>query len=252
MKDRHRLREARDRFAALLENPKSLEWEWQKLFEEFPFILTDALSLNIDPDQLIPCRPGQPKADFYFYPITEVPRSPYGVIELKRPSTNILKVPRKDVLCLSSDATTAIAQARKYAMDIKTEIAGWPSSSLVVGNRLHIIIIAGLSKEFAEKITTEILKSQVAGLLPPGCKLVPYDTLSQWLASQVPPCLHVTIPYELIKFYKGEGGFFRVFGPREMYPALCSECGQPVSIPIAPAFNRPVFCKDCNRKRKRF
>jgi len=40
--------------------------------------------------------------------------------------------------------------------------------------------------------------------------------------------------------------------PREMHKATCSECGQECEVPFKPTDGKPVFCKDCYRKRKRF
>ena len=34
-------------------------------------------------------------------------------------------------------------------------------------------------------------------------------------------------------------------GPREMYPAVCSDCGVETQVPFKPAEGRPVYCRDC-------
>ncbi|MGA1822623.1 MAG: CxxC-x17-CxxC domain-containing protein [Thermoplasmatota archaeon] len=44
------------------------------------------------------------------------------------------------------------------------------------------------------------------------------------------------------------GGFDRP--PREMHDAVCSDCGQTTQVPFKPDPDRPVFCKDCYRKRR--
>jgi len=41
-------------------------------------------------------------------------------------------------------------------------------------------------------------------------------------------------------------------GPREMHKATCSECGQECEVPFKPTEGRPVFCKDCFAKKRRF
>lgn len=51
------------------------------------------------------------------------------------------------------------------------------------------------------------------------------------------------------------GGFKRDFGPREMHKAVCSDCGQECEVPFKPSNDaegnpRPVYCKECYRKRK--
>jgi CxxC-x17-CxxC domain-containing protein len=243
--DSHQLRQARDQFVALLEDPYSPEREWQKLFTNFPFILTDCLSLGIDPQKLIPCRPGRAEADFFFFPEAHNPLSPYGVIEIKRPSTRILRVPRKEVICLSADATTAVAQAQKYATELKANISKSPSQLIILGNSLHMFVIAGLSGEIAQKVTTQILSSQVAKLLPPGCRLVPFDVLSQLLTSQVPPRLHVVVPW-----YPGRNLPHHDFpAVRKMYEVdgiECAACGKSITLlPFMPSPDRPVICTEC-------
>jgi len=53
------------------------------------------------------------------------------------------------------------------------------------------------------------------------------------------------------------GGFHREhrersFGPREMHKATCSECGKECEVPFKPTEGKPVYCRDCFQKRKRF
>lgn len=49
------------------------------------------------------------------------------------------------------------------------------------------------------------------------------------------------------------GGFRRDFGgPRDMHKATCSECGQECVVPFKPSEGKPVFCRDCYRKKKKF
>jgi CxxC-x17-CxxC domain-containing protein len=50
----------------------------------------------------------------------------------------------------------------------------------------------------------------------------------------------------------GEGyvhyGPFASFGgrsPRQMHPAICSQCGQATEVPFVPKGERPVFCSEC-------
>ena len=41
-------------------------------------------------------------------------------------------------------------------------------------------------------------------------------------------------------------------GPREMHKAVCSECGKECEVPFQPTEGKPVFCRDCFAKRRRF
>ena len=35
---------------------------------------------------------------------------------------------------------------------------------------------------------------------------------------------------------------------RQMYPAVCAECGKECEVPFEPREDRPVYCSDCYRK----
>ncbi len=35
---------------------------------------------------------------------------------------------------------------------------------------------------------------------------------------------------------------------RQMFPAVCAECGKNTEVPFEPRSNRPVYCSDCYRK----
>lgn len=39
-------------------------------------------------------------------------------------------------------------------------------------------------------------------------------------------------------------------GPREMFPAVCGECGKATQVPFKPRGDRPVYCSDCFAKRR--
>jgi CxxC-x17-CxxC domain-containing protein len=36
--------------------------------------------------------------------------------------------------------------------------------------------------------------------------------------------------------------------PREMFPAVCAECGQETEVPFKPREDRPVYCRTCYMK----
>ncbi|MDD5650491.1 MAG: DNA-directed RNA polymerase [Candidatus Nanoarchaeia archaeon] len=55
----------------------------------------------------------------------------------------------------------------------------------------------------------------------------------------------------------GGGGFRRSFGPREMHKAVCADCGKECEVPFKPSNDaegnpRPVYCRDCYQKHKKF
>ena len=39
-------------------------------------------------------------------------------------------------------------------------------------------------------------------------------------------------------------------GARQLYPAVCSECGQETEVPFSPTPGKPVYCRDCFQSRR--
>ncbi len=46
----------------------------------------------------------------------------------------------------------------------------------------------------------------------------------------------------------GGGGYSS--GPRQMYPAVCSNCGKDTEVPFQPRTDKPVFCRECFQSRR--
>ncbi|RLJ08868.1 MAG: DNA-directed RNA polymerase [Candidatus Aenigmatarchaeota archaeon] len=42
------------------------------------------------------------------------------------------------------------------------------------------------------------------------------------------------------------------FQNRKMHKAVCSDCGKECEVPFKPTEGRPVFCRDCFMKRRRY
>lgn len=40
-------------------------------------------------------------------------------------------------------------------------------------------------------------------------------------------------------------------GEREMFDAVCAECGAPTKVPFKPRNDKPIYCDACYRKRSR-
>lgn len=40
--------------------------------------------------------------------------------------------------------------------------------------------------------------------------------------------------------------------PREMYTVICSDCGVETQVPFKPTEGRPVYCRDCLPKHRKF
>ncbi len=47
----------------------------------------------------------------------------------------------------------------------------------------------------------------------------------------------------------GGGGGGDYGSPRQLFPAVCAECGQDTEVPFEPRGDRPVYCRDCFSKR---
>lgn len=48
---------------------------------------------------------------------------------------------------------------------------------------------------------------------------------------------------------RNNGNGFRQ--PREMFPAVCAECGVETEVPFRPSGDRPVYCRDCFNAHRR-
>ncbi len=46
--------------------------------------------------------------------------------------------------------------------------------------------------------------------------------------------------------------FGRGFGSREMHKATCADCGNEATVPFKPIEGRPVYCRDCYPKHKKY
>ena len=44
--------------------------------------------------------------------------------------------------------------------------------------------------------------------------------------------------------YRSSGGY-NARSEREMFPAVCAECGKQTQVPFQPRTDRPVYCSDC-------
>jgi CxxC-x17-CxxC domain-containing protein len=48
----------------------------------------------------------------------------------------------------------------------------------------------------------------------------------------------------------GGGGGYGSRGPREMFAATCSSCGQETEVPFRPTSGKPVYCSACFAQRR--
>jgi len=47
------------------------------------------------------------------------------------------------------------------------------------------------------------------------------------------------------------GGYGRGSSRRQMYPAVCAQCGKSTEVPFEPRTGKAVYCSDCYSKMKR-
>ena len=46
------------------------------------------------------------------------------------------------------------------------------------------------------------------------------------------------------------GGGYGYRSQRQMFPAVCAECGKDTEVPFEPREGRPVYCSDCYSKNR--
>lgn len=186
---------ARDEFRALLER-QTKEAHWQRFFAEHPYVLSTALPLRLEPTDIRPLgRPGRSEPDFVFFGREATPIPSYGVIELKKPSSEIISVTRSNIAILSRDAQTAVAQAAVYA-STKSHfvIPDSEQAPLFIGSPANLFVIMGMSAEIASKLGVQIYREIIEKQLPPNLKLIPFDTLLRSFESALPRRIHLLVP----------------------------------------------------------
>ncbi len=50
--------------------------------------------------------------------------------------------------------------------------------------------------------------------------------------------------------YSNGGNSYNYTSERQMYPAVCADCGKETTVPFEPRQGRPVYCSDCFRKTR--
>ena len=52
------------------------------------------------------------------------------------------------------------------------------------------------------------------------------------------------------KASRGSGDFSSRGGDRQMYPAVCAQCGKATEVPFQPRGDKPVYCSDCFKQQR--
>ena len=58
------------------------------------------------------------------------------------------------------------------------------------------------------------------------------------------------VAYDSDRGYGGGGGYSRA--PREMFEAVCSECGGVARVPFQPSGDKPVYCSNCFEQKRSY
>ena len=59
-----------------------------------------------------------------------------------------------------------------------------------------------------------------------------------------PPCR------ESRRTQRSGGDSYGYRSPRQMFPAVCAECGKDTEVPFQPREGRPVYCSECYNKTR--
>lgn len=211
------LRAAQKNFETLLAN-NTLEADWQRFFKQYPFVLSRALPLRLEPEDIIPLgRPGISEPDVIFYPNTALSRPNFGVIELKRPNSIVVTSPRKRVITLTRDADTAVKQVQRYSRDLPAMVPPLARSACILGNSTYMFIIMGLSSHLSWIQSDQSLQDQWLELLPKGVQLMAYDSLFREYERTVRRRIFVLTPETTLGDLHALWPFLERVSPREQF-----------------------------------
>lgn len=171
-------KQAIEKFGDYLTSKEIAEREWQLLFAESPFLLTESLPIRISslyPE--IELQSGRPDFTFVEHPDPTHELGYYGVIELKRPHDTLLRVYSTQHIAPSAKLAQAEHQVKHYLDELGHAKHLSKQFSLLLGHSSHSFILMGSSAEILRKCTSEFKKLQFRNLLPSGIELVPYDAL---------------------------------------------------------------------------
>lgn len=201
------LRHARDEFRSMLEG-RAREEQWQSFFARSPYVLSMTLPLQLAPHEIVPMgRPGRTEPDFVFYSRNPGILPTYGVIEIKRPDSNVVTVTRSNVAILSRDAETAVQQAVDYSSNpANYRPQAKDDAILILGNQAHLFVIMGMTAGITKRLSLELYRDMVNSRLPPNLRIIPYDSLLETFEANVPRPLHILVPADLTGVASGEDG----------------------------------------------
>lgn len=175
---------ARAEFRELLSRATP-EPTWQSFFSENPFVLSRALPLRLQPCDILPLgRPGRDEPDFLIYPGSELSLPVHGLIELKKNSSRITTVPRKNLLALSRTASTAIRQLENG--DRQYDILSPVKRCLSFGNASYLFVVMGIRQEIVQLSANPAFLTQLSEIFPPNIRFLCFDELLKTYEAGLP------------------------------------------------------------------
>jgi len=177
-----KLRRAQEEFAHHLSN-ETTEPIWQRFFAANRFVLSRSLPLKLLPCDVLPLgRPGKSEPDFILCPGSPESESLHGIVEIKTNTSRIVRRARRNVLTLSSDATTALRQALKYDQTYDDYAPIRRAVTLESAN--YLFVIMGQAKDI-DPVVGELWED-FHELMRLPVRFVAYDDLFRSFSKSVP------------------------------------------------------------------
>jgi hypothetical protein len=183
-----------DEFYSMLEQGTAHEGAWQAYFERNPFVLSSSLPLRAKKVfSHVQLESGVPD-----YVLTEGPASSahfgaYGIVELKKPTDNLLRVYSTRHLMPSYKLSAAQVQAQRYLNELAMGAPRDKRFSFALGNGGTCFIIMGHSEEVIRKCHSTLFQTQFRSILPQGFQVIPYDELLRRFSAAIPKRLSITL-----------------------------------------------------------
>ena len=208
-------RRVRDEFVQLL-NGMAPEPAWQAFFARNPQALASGLPLKLEPSDILPLgRPGKSEPDFVIYPSTPRSLQQVGVVELKRPSTKILRQARRKLIIPSQSVQTAMGQLRQYDDQIEQFLP--MQAALAFRMSSYLFMIVGRSAELTG-IEAE-LQAQFRQIFSQGIQLLTFDQVLHNFEGRLLPAVPLVLQ---------SGAVDRRYIPWVRLPILASETGRKI------------------------
>ena len=246
-------RKAIERFDYLL-NAKTNENDWQKFFDENPFIFSDTLSIKFDGlYRKVPLVSGIPDYVFYRNSGGEI-NGDFGVIELKRPDQTIIGEYSSKIIAPSYHLRIAQQQSTVYLDAIQRCAFINRDDFFMAGNRRYAFIIIGSSNEISNKCHDEITLMQYYKFLPPGFYVYTYDELFRMLHSSLPSTVQVLFmsaakepPEELVREFTVLNKLGIHVRPSDLLARAANRFTSDISITKCGSVKEPYITTDANK-----